>query len=48
MSDMTLCALPMPAAEAQFRPSFAKGLIWGGALSVLLWTGLGYLAIRLL
>ncbi|HWX46429.1 MAG TPA: hypothetical protein VNZ61_00055 [Roseomonas sp.] len=48
MSDVTFRALPFAAGEAHTRPSFARGLIWGSALALLLWSGLGYLAAGLL
>jgi len=48
VSDVTFRALPAVAPEVPIRPSFAKGLIWGSALALLLWSGLGYLAAGLL
>ncbi|WP_160938564.1 hypothetical protein [Teichococcus coralli] len=47
MSDTTadICRLPS-APVAESRPSPAKGLLWGGALSVPLWTAIGWVIAR--
>ncbi|HWL82026.1 MAG TPA: hypothetical protein VNR89_13835 [Roseomonas sp.] len=48
MSDTTADACMLSTAPAAgSRPSPAKGLLWGGALSIPLWAAIGWVAARL-
>lgn len=49
MSDTAVNTYPLPAAAPQeAKPSFAKGLLWGGALSAVLWMVIGWMFVRAL
>jgi len=47
MSDTAVNAYTVPVISSQeARPSFTKGLLWGGILSIGLWMVIGWMIAR--